>query len=143
LNLPDCMIRSKNRERISAMSRTILIVEDEPNIVVPLQFTLEQKGYQVVVAATGEEALAVVETQPPDLILLDIMLPGIDGYEVCQKVRDNPDYNDIKIVFLSAMGRDMDVTKGRLLAADAYIIKPFSIFDVIQKVNDLLKGTGS
>jgi two-component system alkaline phosphatase synthesis response regulator PhoP len=125
------------------MSRTILIVEDEPNIVVPLQFTFEQKGYQVVVAATGEEALEMIEAHPPDLILLDIMLPGIDGYEVCQMVRDNADYNQIKIVFLSAMGRDMDVAKGRLLAADAYIIKPFSIFDVIEKVNDLLTSTDS
>lgn len=121
------------------MPRTVLIVEDEPNIVVPLQFTLEQKGYQVIVATTGEEALEKVATRPPDLILLDIMLPGIDGYEVCQKVRDNPASSACKIVFLSAMGREMDVAKGMLLSADAYIIKPFSIFDVIAKVSELLQ----
>ena len=125
------------------MSRTILIVEDEPNIVVPLQFTLEQKGYQVVAASTGEEALEMIAVNPPDLILLDIMLPGIDGYEVCQKVRDNRASRATKIVFLSAMGRDMDVAKGMLLSADAYIIKPFSIFDVINKVNELLREADS
>lgn len=125
------------------MPWTVLIVEDEPNIVVPLQFTLEQKGYQVIVATTGEEALEKVATRPPDLILLDIMLPGIDGYEVCQKVRDNPASAACKIVFLSAMGREMDVAKGMLLSADAYIIKPFSIFDVIAKVNELLQAGDS
>lgn len=125
------------------MSQTILIVEDEPNIVIPLQFTLEQNGYQVIVATTGEEGLEKIETGSPDLILLDIMLPGIDGYEVCQKVRDNPASRGTKVVFLSAMGREMDVAKGMLLSADAYIIKPFSIFDVINKVNELLGGPDS
>ncbi len=122
------------------MSHTILIVEDEPNIVVPLQFSLEQKGYQVVIVGSGEEALEVIPKVVPDLILLDIMLPGIDGYEVCQTVRENPDLKDIRIIYLSAMGRDIDVAKGIALAADDYIIKPFSILDVMEKISLLLQN---
>ncbi len=122
------------------MSQKILIVEDEPNIVVPLQFSLEQKGYQVSIVGSGEEALEVIPSILPDLILLDIMLPGIDGYEVCQNVRENKDLKDIKIIYLSAMGRDIDVAKGIALAADEYIIKPFSIIDVMDKISSLLQG---
>ncbi len=121
------------------MSQKILIVEDEPNIVVPLQFSLEQKGYQVVIVGSGEDALAVIPKELPDLILLDIMLPGIDGYEVCQSVRETPELKNIKIIYLSAMGRDIDVAKGIALAADAYIIKPFSILDVMDKISALLQ----
>ncbi len=120
------------------MSWKILIVEDEPNIVIPLQFSLEQKGYQVLVVDNGEEALEVIPKELPDLILLDIMLPGIDGYEVCQNVREDPSLSTIKIIYLSAMGRDIDVAKGIALAADDYIKKPFSILDVMEKISTLL-----
>jgi len=122
------------------MPQKILIVDDETNIVVPLQFLMEQNGYQVMVAASGDEAIETIAKFIPDLILLDIMLPGIDGYEICQKVRENPEWQNIKVVFLSAMGRDMDIAKGMALAADAYIKKPFSISDIVEKVRDLLKG---
>ncbi len=122
------------------MADKILIVEDEPNIVLPLQFSLEQKGYEVKIVDRGEDALEILPGFQPDLILLDIMLPGIDGYEVCQNIRENPDMRHIKIVYLSAMGRDIDVAKGIALAADAYIVKPFSILDVISKVNELLQS---
>ncbi len=120
------------------MSDKILIVEDEPNIVLPLQFSLEQKGYEVKIVGRGEDALDILPSFKPDLILLDIMLPGIDGYEVCQNIRENPDMQNIKIIYLSAMGRDIDVAKGIALAADAYIVKPFSILDVMSKVKELL-----
>lgn len=120
------------------MPETILIVEDEPNIVLPLQFSLEKKGYVVVTASSGEEALEILSTQTPDLILLDIMLPGIDGYEVCQNVRENSALQNTKIIYLSAMGRDIDVAKGIALAADAYIVKPFSILNVLEKIRELL-----
>lgn len=121
------------------MAPKILIVEDEPNIILPLRFTLEQKGYQVFAAASGEEALERIVALKPDLLLLDIMLPGMDGYEVCQRIRENPDSQNTKVVFLSAMGREMDVAKGLSMAGDAYIIKPFSVFDVIAKIEELLK----
>ena len=125
------------------MAQKILIVEDEPNIIVPLQFSLEQKGYQVIVAGNGEEGIDKASQIKPDLILLDIMLPGIDGYEVCERIRQNPETQDIKVVFLSAMGRDIDVAKGMALAADDYIVKPFSIFDVIKKISELLGDQGT
>lgn len=120
------------------MSRKILIVEDEPNIVVPLRFSLEQKGYEIIVAENGEAGLAMIPTEKPDLVLLDIMLPGMDGYDVCEKIRLNPDLRSTKIIFLSAMGRDIDIAKGMSLAADDYIVKPFSILEVIDKVGELL-----
>ena len=120
------------------MSRKILIVEDEPNIVVPLQFLMERNGYQVAVASTGEEAIAKVISFIPDLILLDITLPGMDGFEVCQTVRNIPEQQHTKIIFLSAMGRDMDIAKGMAIGADAYIRKPFSNADVVKMVKELL-----
>lgn len=124
------------------MADKILIVEDEPNIVLPLQFSLEQKGYEVKIVGRGEDALDILPHFQPDLILLDIMLPGIDGYEVCQNIRENNKMQSVKIVYLSAMGRDIDVAKGIALAADAYIVKPFSIMDVMDKVSELLKNNG-
>ena len=127
------------RKGADPMKKKVLIVDDEPNIIVPLQFLMEQNGYEVIVAATGEEAMAALAANQPDLILLDIMLPGIDGYQVCQTIRAESRWQDIKIIFISAMGREVDVAKGLALAADAYITKPFAIADVVEKVNRLLK----
>jgi DNA-binding response OmpR family regulator len=120
------------------MSYKILIVEDEPNIVAPLRFLMERNGYQVAVASTGEDAIASAISFRPDLILLDITLPGIDGFEVCQAVRNIPEQQHTKIIFLSARGRDMDIAKGMAIGADAYITKPFSNADVVKKVKGLL-----
>lgn len=122
------------------MKKKVLIVDDEPNIIVPLQFLMEQNGYDVIVAATGEEAMAALAANRPDLILLDIMLPGIDGYQVCQTIRANRKWQDVKIIFISAMGREVDIAKGLALTADDYITKPFAITDVVEKVNHLLKA---
>ncbi len=119
--------------------KKILIVDDEPNIIVPLEFLMEQNNYDVRVAANGEQALEVVSVYDPDLILLDIMLPGIDGYEVCQKIRGNPKFKHAKIIFLSAMARSIDVAKGMDLTADEYITKPFSTADVVEKIRVLLE----
>lgn len=120
------------------MKKKVLIVDDEINILVPLQFLMEQNGYQVNVATSGEEALDAVVANKPDLILLDIMLPGVDGYQVCQKLRGQPEWKGIKIIFISAMGRDVDIAKGLALSADDYITKPFANADVVEKVNQLL-----
>lgn len=120
------------------MPHKVLIVDDEPNIVLPLQFLMEQNNYQVNVASSGEEAIEKIMQFEPDLILLDIMLPGIDGYEVCEIVRLNPKYKQIKIIFLTAKGRDVDVAKGLVLGADEYIIKPFANVEVVTKVKKLL-----
>ncbi|MFH2059534.1 MAG: response regulator [Pseudomonadota bacterium] len=120
------------------MQKKILIVEDEPNIVIPLEFLMEQNDFDVKVAITGEEAIETIESFNPDLILLDIMLPGMDGYEVCQKVRQNPKLPHTKIIFLSALARDIDIAKGMGLLADGFITKPFSISDVVDTVKNLL-----
>jgi len=120
------------------MPKKVLIVDDEPNIIVPLQFLMEQESYKVMVAANGDEAMEMIAKFKPDLILLDIMLPGVDGYQVCQNVRENPEWQNIKIIFLSAKGREIDVVKGMALSADAYIKKPFAIADVVAQVKDLL-----
>ena len=115
------------------MPKEILIVDDEPGIVVPVQFLMEQQGYNVITADRGEDALDLIYKYKPDLVLLDIMLPGIDGYEVCEIVRLNADYRDVKIVFLTA--------KGLALGADAYITKPFSNDELVAKVKELLEAT--
>ena len=123
------------------MAHKILIVDDEPNIVVPLQFLMEQNGYEVMVAESGEEAIEAYLKFKPDLILLDIMLPGIDGFEVCQVIRLESDWGNTRIIFLTAMGREVDIAKGMVLGADDYITKPFSNAEVIRKVKDLLAET--
>ncbi len=120
------------------MAPKILIVDDEPNIVVPLQFLMEQNGYEVRTADTGEEAIEALSAFKPDVVLLDIMLPGMDGFEACQRIREIPEGRDTKIVFLTAMGREMDVAKGMSLEPDDYITKPFSNADVAERVRRLV-----
>ena len=120
------------------MKKKILIVDDEPNIIVPLEFLMKQNNYDVQTADTGEKALDLISTWKPDLILLDIMLPGMDGYEVCQKIRQEKKFNQTKIVFLSAMARSIDIAKGMGLAADDYITKPFATDYVVNKIKELL-----
>ena len=120
------------------MPKTILIVDDEPSIIVALQFLMEQEGYNVRTAETGELALDLISRYRPDLILLDIMLPGIDGYGVCEKVRLNPDYRNIKIIFLTAKERETEIAKGLTLCGDAYITKPFLNSEIISTVEELL-----
>ena len=120
------------------MPKKVLIVDDEPSIIVPLQFLMEQNGFETSVAFSGEEAMETVSESHPNLILLDIMLPIIDGFEVCQRVRENPEWNDIRIILLTAMGSEANIAKGLALGADAYITKPFSNSEVIAKVKELI-----
>jgi len=123
------------------MPKEILIVDDEPGVVVPIQFLMEQQGYRVMTAERGEDALDLIYQYKPDLVLLDIMLPGIDGYEVCEIIRLNPDFRDVKIIFLTAKGRESEIAKGLTLGADAYISKPFSNTTLVARVKELLKKT--
>jgi DNA-binding response OmpR family regulator len=122
------------------MGKRILIADDEPNIVVSLEFLMKQLGHVVRVANTGEEALNAIAEFKPDLILLDVMMPRMSGYDLCQSVRENPGWNGIKIVILSARGREIDVTKGMAMGADAYVTKPFSTRELVAKVQLLLGG---
>jgi DNA-binding response OmpR family regulator len=120
------------------MAKRILIADDEPNIVVSLEFLMKQKGYAVKTASTGNDALAAIAAFAPDLVLLDVMMPGMSGYELCQKVRENPDWAGVRIIMLSAKGRDIEVSKGIAVGADAYVTKPFSTRDLLAKVQELL-----
>jgi len=120
------------------MGKRILIADDEPNIVVSLEFLMKQLGHLVRVANTGEDALNAVREFNPDLILLDIMMPRMSGYDLCQRVRENPAWSNIKIVMLSARGREIDVTKGIAVGADAYVTKPFSTKELVATVKRLL-----
>jgi DNA-binding response OmpR family regulator len=120
------------------MGKRILIADDEPNIVVSLEFLMRQRGYEVKVVNDGAEALKAVGDFRPDLILLDVMMPTISGYDVCQKVREKPEWQGIRIVMLSAKGRDIEVSKGIAVGADAYVTKPFSTRELIAKVGELL-----
>lgn len=116
------------------MAKKVLIVDDETNIVISLQFLMEQVGYRVDVARTGEEALEKIAVFLPDLILLDVMLPGVSGYDICQRVRQTPAWQAMKIVMLTAKGRDVERAKGLALGANAYVTKPFSTKELLAEV---------
>jgi DNA-binding response OmpR family regulator len=123
------------------MPARVLIVDDEPNIVVSLQFLMRKGGFETSVARDGEEALLEVERFRPDLVLLDVMMPRKDGYEVCQQLRSSG-WDDLKIVMLTAKGRESEITKGLALGADAYVTKPFSTSDLVDTVTRLLGRSG-
>ena len=120
------------------MSRSVLVVDDEPNIVLSLEFIMKQAGFEVRVARDGDEALGAIEASPPDLVLLDVMMPNRDGYDVCQTIRANPAWQGIHIIMLTAKGRDIEREKGMALGADDYITKPFSTREVIARVQQFL-----
>ena len=120
------------------MSKKILIADDEPNIVAALEFLLQRSGYEVHVARNGDEALKLVEATHPDLVLLDVMMPQKSGYEVCMRIRERADWRHIKIIMLSAKGRDVEVSKGLSMGADIYVTKPFSTRELMDKIRDLL-----
>ena len=122
------------------MTKRVLIVDDEINIVTALEFLLQKRGYEVMAAQNGADALKQVESFAPDLVLLDVMMPRISGYEVCRRMRERPDWKHIKIVMLSAKGREAEVSKGVSLGADLYVTKPFSNSELVGKIGELLAG---
>ncbi len=122
------------------MKPSVLIVDDEPNIVISLEFLMKRAGYDVRVARDGEAAMRAIERRKPRLVLLDVMMPKRNGYDVCQSIRDNLDWRDIRIIMLTAKGRDVEVEKGLALGADDYITKPFSTREVVARVRDLIEG---
>ena len=120
------------------MGRSVLIVDDEPNIVTALEYLLQKSGYEVLLAQDGNAALKQVEKHLPDLVLLDVMMSLKSGYEVCQRMRERADWQHIKVVMLSAKGREAEVNKGMSLGADLYVTKPFSNQDLIARIGELL-----
>jgi len=125
---------------MSPKPKHILIVDDEISILVPLKFLLEKSSYDVAMAQSGKDAFDSIETKKPDLILLDIMLPDLDGYEIFQIIRQRPEWRDIRVIFLTAKNRDVDVAKGMNLGVDDYITKPFSNAALLEKVRQLLSS---
>lgn len=121
------------------MKRKVLIADDEPNIVTALEFLLKRSGYEVRTVTNGGEALAALEADRPDVVLLDIMMPVKSGYEVCQRMRERPEWRDIKIVMVSAKGREAEVSKGLSIGADLYVTKPFSTQELLDQIDGLFK----
>ena len=117
--------------------KKVLIVDDEPNILISLEFLLTKGGFQVFVARDGQEALDIIKAEMPSLVLLDIMMPNVDGYEVCQYIKNDSLLNHIKVVFLSAKTKDEDIEKGYAMGADLYLTKPFSTRNLMKEIKAL------
>lgn len=118
----------------------VLVVDDEPNILLSLEFLMQQAGFEVATAEDGESALSSVAAEPPDVILLDISLPGISGFDVLERLRANSAHAGTPIIMLTAHGREVEREKGLALGADDYITKPFSTRDLVAKVQALLSN---
>lgn len=118
--------------------KKILIVDDEPNIVMTLEYAFKKSDFQVFIARDGSEALQILETEVPDAVILDIMMPKVDGYETLLLIKADERMNNCKIVFLTAKNKESDVEKGLAMGVDAYITKPFSIKNVVDKINELI-----
>lgn len=120
------------------MSHHVLIADDEPNIVISLEYLLKKEGFQVTVATDGEAAIRMAGELKPQLVLLDIMMPKKSGFEVCESLRANPELAGLKIIMLTAKGRETEVTKGLALGANAYVTKPFSTKELVTQIKSLL-----
>lgn len=123
------------------MIRRVLIADDEPNIVTSLEFLMRGSDYEVRIARNGEEALRLAESFRPDLVLLDVMMPLRSGFDVCKRIRENPVLRSMKIVMLTAKGREAEKNKGVDLGANAYVTKPFSTKELMSTVRALLPHT--
>jgi DNA-binding response OmpR family regulator len=120
----------------------ILIVDDEPNIVISLEYLMKREGFDVATAGDGEAALAALEGGPPDVVILDVMLPKVNGFEVCRRMRADPRWRATKVLMLTAKGRDSEIDKGLGLGADVYVTKPFSTKELLAQVRALLAASG-
>jgi len=124
------------------MAHRILIVDDEPSIVISLQFLMTREGYEVALAGDGEAALQAIQANPPDLVILDVMMPKLNGFDVCQRIRSDPRYQAVRVLMLTAKGREVEMARGLALGADAYVTKPFSTKDLVAEVKRLLQPAG-
>jgi len=122
------------------MTHSVLVVDDEPNIVLSLEFLMKNEGHEVRVAKDGAEAISAFQEKVPDLVLLDIMVPKLDGYAVCESIRANPDWQHVPIIILTAKGRETEKEKGLSAGADDFVTKPFSTRDVVERVEKLLSA---
>lgn len=123
---------------VTAKGKKILVVDDEPNIVMSLQFLMTRAGFDVEVAHNGREAIEALDREPPDLLLLDVMMPEFDGYVVCERIRQDRRWDRTRIVMLTARGREAERARGLALGADQYVTKPFSTRVLVEQVKSLL-----
>ena len=120
------------------MTVKVLVADDEPNIVVSLEFMMTREGYEVLVARNGREALETIRRERPQLVLLDGMMPEMTGFDVCEAVRADPALSGVRILMLTAKGRETDVARGMGVGVDAYVTKPFSTRELVAKIRDML-----
>lgn len=116
----------------------VLIADDEPNILMSLEFLMKKEGYKVYIARDGGEAYDLIQQEKPDLLLLDIMMPRMDGYELCRFVKQTGEYQHAKVIFLSAKSKEADIQEGYDAGADMYLPKPFSTRELVSKINQLM-----
>lgn len=120
------------------MKPKVLVVDDEPNILMSLEFLMRKSGYEVFIARNGAEALQLVNEQMPHVLVLDIMMPEVDGYEVCQYIKSSEALQHIRVIFLSAKSKEADIEKGYAAGADLYLTKPFSTRELMQRIKEFV-----
>jgi len=120
-------------------TKKILVVDDDPYILMSLEFLMKKNGFDVMVARNGTEALEIVEKQVPDIVLLDIMMPDVDGYAICKHIKSSKKLKEAKVVFMSAKSKETDIQKGYDLGASLYVTKPFSTRQLLKQVQELIQ----
>ena len=120
--------------------RKILLVDDEPNIIMSLEYTFKKNNFEVFIARDGQEAIDILKNELPDIIILDVMMPHVDGYATLELIKKNEKMALCKVIFLSAKNKESDIEKGMQLGADAYVTKPFSVKKLVEQVNELLES---
>lgn len=121
--------------------KKILIVDDEPNIVMSLEYTFKKNNFEVFIARDGQEALDILKDSQPNIIILDVMMPNVDGYNTLEQIKKDERLKDTKVIFLSAKNKEKDIEKGLSLGANLYMTKPFSVKKLVEQVNELLETT--
>jgi two-component system alkaline phosphatase synthesis response regulator PhoP len=134
--------RESPAKREEPMPHRVLVVDDEANILLSLEFLMKKAGYDVCTARDGEEALAEMRKARPDLVLLDVMMPKRNGFDVCETIRANPEWKDVRVIMLTAKARHVEREKGLAVGADDYITKPFSTREVVERVSEWLDRAG-
>jgi two-component system, OmpR family, alkaline phosphatase synthesis response regulator PhoP len=135
--MSDALLETREH-RGKDMARRILIADDEENIVISLEFLMKREGFEVSIAQDGEQAVEKIRAEKPDLVLLDVMMPKKSGFEVCQEIRSDPSLNAVRILMLTAKGRETEVAKGLALGADSYVTKPFSTKELVERIRSML-----
>jgi DNA-binding response OmpR family regulator len=119
--------------------KKILIVDDEPNIVMSLEYTFKKNNFEVFIARDGQEALEILKLQLPDIIILDVMMPMVDGFATLEQIKQDQRLQHCKVIFLSAKNKEKDIEKGLALGANLYVVKPFSVKKLVEQVQDLIQ----